>query len=91
MGITWPKVRNTIREKKNVRKCHVNSVTKVSRKLGNRLFLWGGVGRAHPCDPSPRSATVNGSSKRIFLSTGKIFGAWPGTSLRIFSEPLFNN
>ena len=45
---------------------------------------WGGAW--HPCDPSPRSATVNGSSKRIFLSNEKVFGAWPGTLLRAVSR-----
>ena len=40
------------------------------------MFLQGGA-TAHLCDPSPRSATVNGSSERIFLSTEKVFGlAW---------------
>ena len=52
------------------------SKSKKQGELDNRMFLQGGA-TAHLCDPSPRSTTVNGSSKRIFLSTEKVFGlAW---------------
>ena len=52
------------------------SKSKKQGKLDNHMFLQGGA-TSHLYDPSPRSATVNGSSKRIFLSTEKVFSlAW---------------
>ena len=54
MGII-PKVRNTIREKKNVRKCHVNSLARMELACMLREGLMSWVSTK----TSPRSSTLN--------------------------------